>query len=141
MPHYLQGVCNHHERIGVDVSDHLLESGQLPERDNRVQDLLLPACESSLASYNRHPSLDLLHDLSGNFLPLWRDDVGRFSLTQSRDYEIDQGGVDIQEDQSIKGHLQGEKNSPCQQYESVKGQNAGAQADRETFEKNNREDV
>ena len=70
MAHHLQGICNHHECIGINTTDQLFELWQLTERDDRVQDLFIPAGVPSLTLNNSNPPLDLIHNLPRNFVPL-----------------------------------------------------------------------
>ena len=89
MSHHFESICNHNKRIGINTAYHLLEPGKLPEVNDRVQDLHLPARVSLTTSGDCHPPSDFLYNLMGNFLPLRRNDVNRFSLAQPRHYQVD----------------------------------------------------
>ena len=70
LSHNLQRVCHYHECSRVNTADKLLESGKLPERDHREEDLMDLTCVSPLACYNGYAPVDLLLNLPGNFPPM-----------------------------------------------------------------------
>ena len=64
-----------------------------------------------------------------------------FPLTESADHQIDHMGVHIEVDECIKGLFQSEEQGAHSQDGDVEGQNRGPEADGESFEEYNGEDI